>query len=95
MMAAIEQMGIKVRFDSSLKHATAGKDNIEVNGRVVGECIDDLANRFPAMKKWLFGKHGILLVLIFLNGEIVHQKNLDRPVEEGDELLLSLISGGG
>jgi len=88
-------MTIKIKVSHILRQFTKDQDTVEVNGGTVGECLDDLARQFPDIKKWLFDKNGILLVLILTDGETIYQKDLNRPVADGDELHLILIVGGG
>ena len=88
-------MTIKIKVSQILRQFTKDRDTVEVNGSTVGECLDDLVRQFPDIKKWLFDKNGILLVLIFTDGETIYQKDLNRPVADGDELHLILIVGGG
>jgi len=88
-------MTIKIKVSHILRQFTKDQDTVEVNGSTVGECLDDLARQFPDIKKWLFDKNGILLVLILTDGETIYQKDLNRPVADGDELHLILIVGGG
>ena len=88
-------MSVKIKVSQVLRQFTKNRDTVEVNGGTVGECLDDLIRRFPDTKKWLFDKDGRLLALMLINGETIHQKELDRPVAGGDELHLVLVFGGG
>lgn len=88
-------MSIKIKIGQALQQFTKNQDIVEASGNTVGKCLDDLTRQFPDIKKWLFDKNGILLVVILLNGDGVYQKDLNRPVADGDELHLILIIGGG
>ena len=88
-------MTIKIKLGQILRQFTKNQDTVEVNGSTVGECLDDLVRQFPDIKKWLFDRNGILLALILIDEETVYQKDLNRPVADGDELHLILIVGGG
>ena len=60
-------------------------------------CIDDLAEQFPDVKQGLFRKDGKLLnyIDIFVNLESSYPEELAKPVEDGDDLHITLIIGGG
>ena len=88
-------MSIKVKMSEMLRYFTAIQDIVEVDGSTVGQCLDHLVKQFPGAKKWLFDKHGKLRALIFVNGESTYVKELARLVEDGDELHIVLIIGGG
>jgi len=88
-------MSVKIKVSQILQQFTKNQDTVEVNGGTVGECLDDLIRQFPDTKKWLFDKDGRLLALMLINGETIHQKELDRSVADGDELHLVLVFGGG
>lgn len=88
-------MGIKIKLGEILRQFTENQDNVEVDGSTVGECLDNLTRQFPDIKKKLFDKNGILLVSILIDGETVYQKDLTRPVADGDKLHLILVVGGG
>jgi len=88
-------MSIRIKMSQILRQFTEDQDTVEASGSTVGECLDDLVRQFPEIKKGLFDKNGILLVLILINGEAVYQKDLNKPVANGDELHLIRIVGGG
>ena len=88
-------MSVKIKLSEILRQFTENQDTVEVDGGTAGECLDDLVRQFPETKKWLFDKNGILLVIIIIDGETVYQKDLNRPVADGDELRLVLVVGGG
>ena len=92
-------MDIKVHIDSLLSDYTNKQRTAEVKGDTVSECLEHLAEQFPELIP--FTREGKLLVYqdcylgVFLNGEIVYHKELDKPVKDGDELSIILMVGGG
>ena len=92
-------MGIKIHIDSLLSDYTNNQQTVEVNGGTVSECLQHLAEQFPELIP--FTKEGKLLVYqdcylgVFVNGEIVYPKEMDKPVKDGDELSVILMVGGG
>ncbi len=90
-------MSVRVNIHPSLRHATGGKDVVEVQGRTVGECLDSLVQIYPAVKDGLFDKKSKLLnyVDIYVNLESSHPEGLAKPVKVDDEIYLVLMIAGG
>ena len=90
-------MSIRINIHPHLQQFTSGQAVAEVNGNTVGQCIGDLAEQFPDVKQGLFRKDGKLLnyIDIFVNLESSYPEELAKPVEDGDELHITLIIGGG
>ncbi len=88
-------MSIKVHSGPLLSRYTDSQEMIEVDGETVGECLNNLAERFPKLE--LFDKNGKLLDYfgIYVNGENAYPNELDLPVKDGDELSIVLIIAGG
>jgi len=86
---------IKVHISSLLSHQTNNQRVAEVSGNTVGECLKHLVEQFPRLK--LFDKNGELqsYLLISFNKEVICQKELDKPVKDGDELFIMLVDIGG
>ncbi|MBA7658799.1 Sulfur carrier protein CysO [subsurface metagenome] len=90
-------MSVKVNLHRSLASLTNGQAVVEVNGDTVGQCLEQLATRFPRLKKKLFEKDGALsrILEIYVNGESAYPDELATAVKDGDELdTVVLISGG-
>ena len=90
-------MSIKIEIPSYLQPYTNDTEMVEVKGSTVGECITQLIEQFPGMKKMLFAKNGKLhsYVGIYVNGEDAYPDELTKPVEDGDALHIIYIIGGG
>ncbi len=88
-------MSIRIKIGEILQRFVDNKDTVEVQGKTVAECLEDLVRQYPETKQWLFDQNGILMILILCNGETVYQKDLKRRVKDGDELTLTMIVGGG
>ena len=88
-------MDIKVHISPLLSHQTNNQRVAEVSGNTVGECLKHLVEQFPKLK--LFDKNGELqsYLLISFNKEVISQKELDKPVKDGDELSIMLVDIGG
>lgn len=90
-------MSIRINIPSYLQPYTNDVEVVEVSGSTVRECLDQLIGQFPGMGKMLFGKDGKLLdyVSIYFDGDFVYGDDLAKPVNDGDELNLLYIIGGG
>ena len=90
-------MGIKVNIHRTQRNFTNGLDVVEVEGKTVGDCLDNLVKQFPAMKEGLFDKKGKLQnwVEIYVNMESAFPGELAKPVKDGDEIYLTIMLAGG
>jgi molybdopterin converting factor small subunit len=70
---------------------------VEVDGKSVGECLDELVERFPGMEKALFAENGKLLnrIEIYRNLESAYPDELAARVEDGDEIHITVLLSGG
>lgn len=90
-------MSVRVKLPAVLKEFSGGIKSVEVNGRTVRECLDELDMQFPGMSKSLFDREGKLLHAfgIFLNGEYLKTVGLDTQLQDGDEIVvLNFLMGG-
>jgi len=90
-------MSVKVNIHSSHRRYTDNQKTVEVAGRTIGECLNDLVGRFPDMKKVLYNADGTLhkLIEIYLNLESTYPDELRKPVGDGDEIQITLMLAGG
>jgi molybdopterin converting factor small subunit len=70
---------------------------VEVSGRTVGDCLEDLVQQYPGMKEGLFDKKGKLLnvVEVYVNNESAYPEELAKSVKNGDEIQIILMLAGG
>ena len=90
-------MSVKIKLHHSLAKIADGQVMVEVDGKTVGQCLEQLATRLPRLKKKLFEKDGALsrILEIYINGESTYPDELTTTVKDGDELnTIMLISGG-
>lgn len=90
-------MTIKVNLYPWLSEASGGRDAINVKGRTIGECLDQIDAQIPGIKEKLINEGGNVksYVLIFLNGENAFPNELSKTVKDGDELGFILLVDGG
>jgi molybdopterin converting factor small subunit len=90
-------MSVTVNVYYFLPHLTEDREEIEVDGVTIGQCMEQLVNRYPAVKKWLFGEDGKIsnFVDIYVNLEIVDPDDLSMPVNDGDVIHIVMMLTGG
>ena len=90
-------MSVKVFINPSLTYLTNDEEVVEVEGKSVGECLEQVIARFPGLREPLFGEDGRLNnhIDIFVNTESAYPEELAKPVRDGDELnIISMVAGG-
>lgn len=85
-------MVIKVHIPSMLQQITS-RDTVEVEGKTVRECTDNLKRKFPDFRDWLDESNPMAWVT--MNQKIVGITELDQKVSECDELNIILLLAGG
>ena len=90
-------MSVKVRLHPYLRKFAKGQSVVEVSGRTVAECLDDLEAKFPGMKQQLLDEQSKLRSFydICINLRSSQTDPLSEPVKNGDELLIITIIAGG
>ncbi len=90
-------MSVKVNVYYFLPHLTNDREEIEVNGSTIGECLEQLVSQFPKAREWLFGKNGKVsnFLDIYVNLEMVNPDDLDLRVDDGDVIHIVMMLTGG
>ena len=90
-------MSVNVRIHPYLSKFTNGQKIVKATGKTVGECIDALDIKFPGLKEQLLDKQGNLDSLweIYINSYSSYPEELTKPVNDGDELIIVALIGGG
>jgi len=91
-------MKVKVIIPTPLRPYTENKDLIEVEGKTINELLDNLAKRYPQLKRHLFAEDGKLrsFVNIYVNDEDIRYLNGEKTsVKDGDVIsIVPAIAGG-
>jgi molybdopterin synthase sulfur carrier subunit len=89
-------MSVTIRLHPFLRKFT-GDQKVEVNGKTVRDCLDGLEAKFPGFKQQIYDKEGKLDNLwdIYINSKTSYPLGLDKPVNNGDELMIITIISGG
>jgi len=88
-----------IRIPTPLRTYTDGQSEVSVQGRNVGEAIQDVTQRYPALMPHLYNGDGQLrpFVNLFLNQDNIKDlRGLETPLKDDDRLMLvPSIAGGG
>ena len=81
-------MSIKLYLPSRFYCLWEGKEALDVTGKNMAECLDDLVRLIPLMKKALSYESGALdpHIKVLVNQEGVGAEGLARKVHDGDEI---------
>ena len=93
-------LNIKVHLGEYMRPHTGDKDVVDVRGRTIHECLEDVERRFPGLKGWFFNRRGNVSnrYLISVNRsedvlELAGNPNPEnRPLHEGDELYIGTLA---
>jgi sulfur-carrier protein len=86
-----------VRIPPTLRVESGGEARVEASGSTVGELLDDLTDRFPALRERIFNGDDIApFVNVYLEGEDVRTLDgLETPVrQDATVILLPAMAGG-
>lgn len=90
-------MSAQINIPPFLRHLVSDIEVADVNGSIVGECLNDLVRQFPQLRTKLFNRRGKLLnyLDVYVNGKSAYPEELAKPVNESDELhIVNIITGG-
>jgi len=91
-------VSVEVRIPTMLRSAVGGSSAVTVDGATIGEILDELARRFPALAGQVVTDDGSLhkFVNVYLNDDdIRYLAKLDTKVGEGDTVsILPAVAGG-
>ena len=83
-------MSITVRIPSTLRQYTEQKSEIALEGKTVGEVLDNLKARFPEIGDRCFSTRMSRFMNIYLNDRDIRSLN-DRDTPVADEDVLSIV----
>ncbi len=91
-------MAITVRIPTPLRSLTGGADEVAIEGRTVGEVIENLEKKHPGIKERVCDEKGNVrrFVNIYANEEDIRfLDNLASAVKDGDSVsIVPAIAGG-
>ena len=88
-------MSTTIRLNHALQPFAGGRETVEVKGRNIKECLDNLVKDFPVFHDILFDTTNSPAVLVLYDGETIVPKDLNRPVTEQSEIIIQPMLQGG
>ncbi|MGA3084907.1 MAG: hypothetical protein ABSE95_08935 [Thermodesulfobacteriota bacterium] len=92
-------MSTLVKIAPVLQEQLQIPETVEVDGKTIGEGLDDLIRQYPEIRSWLFDPNDLLRVLIGINNEAILNLNtkslLHRALKPDDEIRILAIYAGG
>jgi molybdopterin synthase sulfur carrier subunit len=89
-------MTARMVIPGALRACAGGQREVAVEGATLRDLLDDLAGRLPVLERRLRDERGLLRphVLVFVDGVMV-RADLDTPVHDGTEVVISPAVSGG
>jgi molybdopterin converting factor small subunit len=90
-------MAVTIHIPLIHRHLSDDVETLQVDGKTVGECFNQLVKRFPNLQSAIFDEKGELqnLLEVYLNSESAYPDELARSTEDGDEIYITTILSGG
>ena len=90
-------MTIEIVIPAFLQPLTGGASLYDVDGKTLGECLNKLAEQFPALREKIYTGRKTLHkgINLFINGERTNPKELTRSVADGDRIHIAYVTVGG
>jgi MoaD family protein len=89
---------VDVRLPTLLRSQTGGRSTVSVEGKTIGDILNELVAQYPGMGGQLLNEDGTLhrFVNVYVNDDDVRYLDLlDTPVKPGDEVsILPAVAGG-
>ena len=87
----------RVRIPPVLRAHADGAREVDAEGGTVGEALNDLVQRYPAMKSHIFEDGGLQrYVNVYLNNQdIQYLERLETPLADTDTIIILPAMAGG
>jgi molybdopterin converting factor small subunit len=90
-------VGVTIHLHPDMWYLVDEKEVVETFGNTVGECLDQLIAGYPGLRELVFYKDGRLqtFIEIYVNRKAAYPNELERTVNDGDEIHLMMTVAGG
>lgn len=90
-------MAIEVHLPSMFRTYAEGRMFVECQGRTVKDCLDQIVGKYPDLRDQFFDKNGGLkkVIEIYVNGKSAYPKELEKELQDGDKVFVTLMLAGG
>lgn len=91
-------MSVDVRMPTVLRAQAGGQAVVQIDGSTIGEALTRLVAEYPGLAGQVLNQDGTLhrFVNVYVNDDDVrYLRQLDTPIEDGDEIsILPAVAGG-
>lgn len=88
-------MSILIKLSPSFSEYADNNATVEVTSGTVNECLEGLFAQYPIFRDLIFDYKHSLTALIFYQGEVIVQNQLDRKIADHQEItILPMVYGG-
>lgn len=90
-------MAVEVHLPSMFRTYAEGRMFVECHGSTVRDCLDQIVDKYPQLKDQLFDKNGGLkkVIEIYVNGKSAYPMELEKELNDGDKVFVTLMLAGG
>ena len=90
-------MSVKVKLTPYFRDIVERNESLEATGRTVSEVIEDIDRRYPGFKQECIDEEGNVysFLEIYINQESASPGELNRKVNDDDEVTILTVIGGG
>ena len=90
-------MSVTIHLHKTHRQFADGLASVDAAGQTVGECLNNLVERYPELKPQVFDAGGKLqrTIEIYLNMTSAFPNELAKPTRDGDQIHITLMLAGG
>ena len=90
-------MSVKVNLTPYFRDVVNKNDSLEANGHTIREVIEDIDRRYHGFKRECIDEEGQVhsFLEIYINQESAFPDELNRKVNDNDEITILTVIGGG
>jgi molybdopterin synthase sulfur carrier subunit len=90
-------VSVKIHLHPDMYYLIDNNEIVETTGGTVGECLGQLIARYPGVGELVFDKDGRLktFIEIYVNRMAAYPDELEKKVNDGDEIHLMIMIAGG
>jgi len=90
-------MNVTLSLSDLLKNATGQREPVQLSAGTPLECLQEMADQFPILNKWLFDEPGNLKahVWLLINDERIYEDEFANLLSDGDRLFIMIAVLGG
>jgi molybdopterin synthase sulfur carrier subunit len=90
-------MAVKINLHPNIRAQIRSGRELYAEGKIMGDCIDEIESKYPGIKEKLVGEDGKLRkgYKIFINDLNAYPDELNRELHDGDVVtIITYITGG-